>query len=198
MSLLASEQLPMGSAAIPFSLLATNNETISLDTFSENKGFLILFTSNHCPYAKASWGLINDLYAMFGSDIGFVAINSNDPVGYPEDSFEKMGEYVQKYDVAFPYAFDETQEVARSYKAQCTPDPYLYKKVGDRFELFYHGRISNHWFHKVSSYLAMHGGPKEQRSNIDENLKDAMQRLLSGEPSPEEQPPSLGCSIKWK
>lgn len=188
----------MGSPARPFSLPDTNGTTISPDTFQDKKGLLILFTSNHCPYAKASWSLITDLYEEFGSEVGFVAINCNDAVSYPEDSPEMMKEYVEKYSISFPYVFDESQNVAREYKAQCTPDPYLYKKVDGEFQLFYHGRISNHWFHKVSSYLAMHGGPKDQKSSIDENLKDAMLRLLSGGSPPEEQPPSLGCSIKWK
>jgi hypothetical protein len=125
------------------------------------------------------------LYERFGDEIGFVAINSNDAETYPDDSFEAMQAMAEELGLEFPYVYDESQEVASAYRAQCTPDPYLLRNEGDEgFSLFYHGRINDNW--------------QEPELVIESNLEEAMDALIHEAGSPKDQPPSMGCSIKWK
>ena len=113
-----------------------------------------------------------------------VAINPNDADTYTDDSFANMRKLVEEMNLSFPYLHDETQEIAKEYKAQCTPDLYLFKNEGGRFKLWYHGRITDDW-----------QNPEKVK---ERNLEDAMLRLANDERKPENQPPSMGCSIKWK
>jgi len=183
MALTYSQSMPVGTSAPGFHLPGTDGKTHSLNSFRDKKGLLVIITCNHCPYAKAAWPLTIDLYKQFGKDIAFVAINPNDEQTYPEDSFEVMKEKIGEWGISFPYLRDETQEVARAYKAQCTPDPYLFRIDGSVFKLFYHGRINDNW--------------KDPAAVKEENLKDAIVLLLKGNGPPAAQPPSMGCSIKW-
>ena len=162
----------------------TTGREISLADFKDKKGLLVAFTCNHCPYAKAAWPLLVDLYRQFSSDVEFVGICSSDAKAYPEDSLEEMKKKKGEWGILFPYLHDETQEVARTYKAQCTPDLYLFKNDDGVFKLFYHGRINDNW-----------QNPEQVK---EKNLEDALKGLLNDESPPENQPPSMGCSIKWK
>ncbi len=184
MVLLYSEKLPLGWLAPDFSLPATDGRTYSLSSWQDKQGLLIVFTCNHCPYAKAAWPLLIDLYHQFGRDIAFAAINPNDAESYPEDSFSAMQEKAAEWQIPFPYLRDESQEVARAYQAQCTPDVYLFKNDQGQFKLFYHGRINDNW-----------QNPAKVK---EKNLEQALLRLVQGGEPPVEQPPSMGCSIKWK
>ena len=177
-----SFSVPVGSNIIPFDLPATDGKNYSAESFKEAKALVVAFSCNHCPYAKAAWPLLIKLAGEFkDKGISFVAINPNDENQYPEDSFSEMKKRITDWKINFPYLRDETQEVAKAYKAACTPDIYVYD---DNRKLYYHGRINDNW-----------QNPKEVKS---EDLKDALSNLLSGSPPPQPQYPSLGCSIKWK
>jgi peroxiredoxin len=184
MALLHSEKLPIGWEANDFSLKDTDEKLRSLTDFTGKKGMLIIFTCNHCPYAQAAWPLTIELYEKFSQEIEFLAINPNDPERYPEDSFEQMKVKKMEWKIPFPYLFDSTQEVAKEYKAQCTPDPFLFKNEDGKPKLFYHGRINDNWQHT------------EQVR--EKNLEEAIKSLISGENPPDNPPASMGCSIKWK
>ncbi len=184
MALVNSYELPKNWSAPDFELLNTEGKQISLKDFKNKKGLLIIFTCNHCPYAKASWPLVIDLHSKFTSDIGFVAINPNTAETHPEDSYEKMQEKKAEWNIPFDYVHDSSQEVARSYKAQCTPDPYLFKNEDGVFKLFYHGRINDNW--------------QDPSAVLERDLEDALSALIEGKSAPQEQKPSMGCSIKWK
>lgn len=183
MALLQSKSLTVGDWSAPvFSLPGTDNKTYSLNDLAGNVGTVVFFTCNHCPYAKAAWPILIDLAKLYqGNGISFVAINPNDADAYPEDSFDVMNEKVNEWSIPFQYLRDESQEVAKSYQAQCTPDIYVFDKYN---KLYYHGRINDNWQNPQ--------GVKE------ENLKDALESLVRGEQPPQDQPSSMGCSIKWK
>ena len=185
MSVTKSEPMPIMEWEAPdFSLVGTSDEEFSLENIEGYNGLLVVFTCNHCPYARAAWPTLVDLHELYGKEIAFVAINSNDSDTYPEDSFEEMKKRKEEWGILFPYLWDESQEVAEEYQAQCTPDPYLFKYEDGVWKLFYHGRINDNWQH-----------PEQVKQN---NLEDAMVSLLGDEEPPENQPASMGCSIKWK
>lgn len=184
MALVYSKQLPLGWIAKDFRLEATDGYEYALRAFSDKNGLCIVFTCNHCPYAKAAWPILVRLNREYQKDIGFVAINSNNPASHPEDSFDKMVKLAKKLNLAFPYLHDSTQQIARDYLVQCTPDPYLFKYKKGKFMLFYHGRITDNW--------------KYPRRVKERNLEDAIKALIKEEEPPKEQPPSMGCSIKGK
>ena len=184
MTLTQSTQLPLKWKAKDFSLQDTDETEKSLKDLTGKKGLLIVFSCNHCPYAKAAWPLIIDLYHKYKKDIEVVAINPNDEINYPDDSFEQMKVKKDEWNIPFPYLRDETQEVARGYQAQCTPDPYLFKIKDGKPLLFYRGRINDNW-----------QNPEQVSEN---NLEDAIKLVIADQPPPTTQHPSMGCSIKWK
>lgn len=186
MVLLKSTQLPVGEWKAPdFKLPGTDGETYSLSDFSHNKGLLVVFICNHCPYAKAAWPQLIALADEYKEKrIAFVGINPNDEVNYPEDSFEQMKQKVKEWGINFPYLQDKSQEVAKVYDAQCTPDVYLFKQKNKQFVLYYRGRITDNW--------------QEPEKAESHDLKDAVDSLLAGSPPLTDQIPSMGCSIKWK
>ncbi|MDA1060450.1 MAG: thioredoxin family protein [bacterium] len=182
MVLLESLQLEMGEPAANFSLKGIDEQTHTLKNFSEAKVLVIVFMCNHCPYVQAVWGRLVALQERFKDEgVQFVGINANINPDYAEDSFENMQKYSKKYKMNFPYLADETQEVAKKYKAQCTPDIYVFDK--DR-KLAYHGRIDDNW--------------QEPSEVQKEDLADAITAILNGKLPSEDQIPSMGCSIKWK
>lgn len=184
MVLLESVTLIEDWIASDFKLKGTDGKEYSLKDFEEKDGLLIIFTCNHCPYAEASWPVLISLHQEFGDKVNMVAINSNDPVMYPDDDFENMKRLVKEKGIDFSYLVDETQGVAKKYKAQCTPDLYLFKKVEGKFKLYYHGRINDNW--------------QNPEQVTEENLKEAMQSLIDGKEALKNQLPSMGCSIKWR
>lgn len=182
MVLIQSQSLEIGKWQAPdFLLKGTDDQMHHLADSQSAKGIIVFFTCNHCPYAKASWPIMIDLANEYKNrGIKFVAINANAPV-HPDDSFEKMKEEVIERNIPFPYLVDSTQEIAQAYNAQCTPDIYVFD---ENKKLYYHGRINDNW-----------QNPGEVK---EENLKDAIEALLKNDPPPQDQPPSMGCSIKWK
>ena len=132
MALAESVSVPENWEAVDFELKGTDGKIYSSKDFKDKEGLLIIFSCNHCPYAEASWPLLIELHKKFGEQISFAGINPNDASMYPEDDFESMKELVEEKEIEFPYLVDETQETAKRYKAQCTPDLYLFKKEGDK------------------------------------------------------------------
>ena len=179
-----STMLALGTEAPHFSLPdVISGKTVSIDDFSRMRGLLVTFICVHCPYVKHvndELGKLGRDYA--GSDIGIVAISSNDIEAYPEDSPEGMRAQAEKHGFGFPYLYDEDQTVAAAYTAMCTPDFFLF---GPDRRLVYRGRLDES---RPNSGIPVTGA----------DLRAAMDALLSAEPIPEEQFPSMGCSIKWR
>lgn len=182
MVLLESLQVPLGSAAHRFSLPGIDGKEYSLEDFKGHKAFVIVFMCNHCPYVQGVIQRLISLQKKFKDDnIVFIGINANESENYPEDGFEKMSEYADKWGLNFIYLRDESQEVAKEYKAQCTPDIFVYDKD---LKLAYHGRIDDNW--------------QNENEVTAHELKDALTALVNNKKPNEKQNPSMGCSIKWK
>tara|TARA_B100000470_G_scaffold184401_1_gene149401 strand:+ start:431 stop:1048 length:618 start_codon:yes stop_codon:yes gene_type:complete len=180
MALTESTMVKLGSDAPYFELPDTNGENITIDSF-EADALIVIFTCNHCPYAKAVEDRLISLGNKYGSKANFVLISSNEVQNYPDDSPAKMAERHASKNYPFPYLFDETQEVAKAYSAVCTPDIFLYNK--DR-KLEYRGRLDDNW---------------QQPHNVTrEELKMAIDAVLNGNKIEFDQIPSMGCNIKWK
>ena len=171
-----------GQAAKSFELKSTNNEIIKLNDIKGTNGTLVMFICNHCPYVKAVIkDIVEDCKNLEKFGVKAVAICSNDAINYPEDSFENMIEIAKKHQFSFPYLFDETQNVAKSYDAVCTPDFFGYN---NNLELQYRGRIRE----LVNL--------KPVRAD-DSDLYSAMKQIAETGKGPEMQIPSAGCAIKW-
>jgi peroxiredoxin len=190
MALTYSTRTPLGSQAPDFHLLDTSEVMQSLRDFRNAKVLVIVFICNHCPYVKAVRGRIQRLAAE-GAEYGVqvVAINSNDSVRYPDDSFAAMRKEVAEQGYTFPYLWDETQAVARAYDAVCTPDFYVYKNETHHkdpvvFTLKYRGRLDDNW--------------KDESAVKTRDLRAAVDEILAGRDPNPDQVPSMGCSIKWK
>ena len=175
--------LALGTPAPAFSLPDTKGQTVTLDTFAGKRALLVMFICNHCPFVVH----VRDELAAIGREyeprgVGVVAINANDANHYPEDAPERMAEEVERVGYTFPYLYDETQEVAKAYKAACTPDFFLFD--ADR-KLAYRGQLDDS---RPGNGVAVTG----------RDLRSALDAVLAGEPVPGEQLPSMGCNIKWK
>ena len=158
-----------GKKAEPFKLLSTNNKEIELQNIKGEKGTLIMFICNHCPYVKAVIkDIVEDCRELKKIGVNSLAICSNDVKNYPEDSFENMIKFADANKFNFPYLIDESQKVAQNYDAVCTPDFFGYN---GNLELQYRGRIRE--------------------------LKDLKPVSKTGN-GPKDQTPSMGCNIKWK
>ena len=162
-----------------FTLPASDGKTYSLSDVRGENGTLVMFICNHCPYVKSIMDkIIRDAQDLQKLGIGVVAINSNDAVAYPEDSFENM----QKLDLPFPYLHDESQAVARAYDAACTPDFFGFNAG---MGLQYRGRLDA-------------SGRNPGPADMKRDLYEAMKQVAKTGQGPREQIPSMGCSIKWK
>jgi len=171
-----------GQAAKSFELKSTNNEIIKLDDVKGTNGTLVMFICNHCPYVKAVIkDIVEDCKNLKELGVTAVAICSNDAINYPEDSFENMIEFSRKHQFNFPYLIDETQNVAKSYDAVCTPDFFGYN---NNLELQYRGRIR-----ELDNLKPVRAG--------DSDLFIAMKQIAETTKGPETQIPSVGCGIKW-
>ena len=171
-----------GQAAKSFELKSTNNEIIKLNDVKGTNGTLVMFICNHCPYVKAVIkDIVEDCKNLEKFGVKAVAICSNDAINYPEDSFENMIEIAKKHQFSFPYLFDETQNVAKSYDAVCTPDFFGYN---NNLELQYRGRIR-----ELVNLKPVRAG--------DSDLYRAMKQIAETGKGPEMQIPSAGCAIKW-
>ena len=172
-----------GQKAKNFSLKSTDNEIITLNDVWGEHGTLIMFICNHCPYVKAIIkDVVDDCKNLKKLGIKIVAICSNDSVNYPGDSFDNMIKFSKNHNFNFPYLIDETQEIAKSYNAVCTPDFFGYNK---NLELQYRGRIR-----ELKDLKPIRGG--------ESDLFKALKQISETGLGPREQIPSMGCSIKWK
>jgi peroxiredoxin len=172
-----------GTPAIDFNLPDTEGKYWTLADCRGNKGTLILFICNHCPYVRAIQDrLARDARELQEFGIKSVAIMSNDPVDYPEDSLENMKRIARKFNYPFPYLFDESQEIAKAYGAVCTPDFYGFNA---NLELQYRGRLDA---------SRTEPAPPDSRRELFE----AMQQIAVSGQGPKDQIASMGCSIKWR
>eukprot|EP00897_Mesotaenium_endlicherianum_P003265 jgi/Mesen1/2967/ME000176S02009 len=187
MVLKESQKLELGSPAPDFELVEPlTGKTWTLSDFEGYPGLLVMFICNHCPFVihlKKDLAAIGAEYMQKG--LGVVAISSNSVESHPQDGPDLMAEDAKRQGYQFPYLFDETQEVAKAYKAACTPDFYIFKKEGRRpFELAYHGQMDD-------------SRPNNGKPITGADLRAAMECVLSGRPTPSRQRPSIGCNIKW-
>lgn len=179
-----STMLELGTKAPEFSLAdVVTGDTVSLQSFDDAEALLVVFMCNHCPYVKhlrSELVALANEYKKRGMEV--VAISSNDVENYPDDSPEKMAEEAKQYDYPFPYLYDETQEVAKAYRAACTPDFFLFDK---EHKLMYRGQFDD-------------SRPKNDKPVTGEDLREAIDLLLEEGKMVETQKPSMGCNIKWK
>jgi len=179
-----SNMLPLGTTAPDFSLFDTvSGQTLSLDELKGEKGTVVMFICNHCPFVIH----VNPEISRLGKEymekgISFIAISSNDIENYPQDAPHLMTKVAKQQGYSFPYLYDETQEVAKAYDAACTPDFYLFNT---QLQLTYRGQLDDS---RPGNGLPVNG--------LD--LRNAMEGLLHNKPIPEPQKPSIGCNIKWK
>jgi peroxiredoxin len=184
MARIPSAMTPLGTLAPDFSLPdVVGGKPISRDGAAGPKGLLVMFICRHCPFVKH----VQDELARLGRDyagrgVGIVAISANDESGFPEDRPEKLAEMSKELGLTFPYLHDESQEVARAYDAQCTPDFFLYD-AGRR--LVYRGQLDDS---RPGSDIPVTGA----------DLRAAVDALIAGSPIAQAQRPSIGCNIKWK
>ena len=183
MALTPSTMLPLGTAAPDFKLLDTQGKTVALADFKGKAALLVIFMCNHCPYVKhLRSGLAQLARDYQPRGVGIVGVNSNDVANYPEDSPAKMKEEIKAAGYLFPYLYDESQTVARAYRAACTPDLYLFDR--DR-KLVYRGQFDD-------------SRPGNGVPVTGKDLRAALDAVLAGRPISADQKPSVGCNIKWK
>ncbi len=171
-----------GQPAPDFRLPGVDGKTYSLADVRGPNGLLVMFICNHCPYVQAVRSrIVRDVLELKQYGIGAVAISSNDPTDYPEDSFDNMKRIAVEWQLPMPYLYDETQAVAKAYGAVCTPDFFGYNKD---LKLQYRGRLD--------------ASRKEAVPDARRELFEAMKQVALTGQGPKEQIPSMGCSIKWK
>lgn len=179
----SDSELSRGDVAPDFELTGTDGETYTIDSFADNDALVLVFTCNHCPYAKAKFDFLNELAAEF-NDAAVVGINPNANPEYPDDDYEHMVELVDEGTIDYDaYLYDETQNVARAYGAVCTPDPFLFARKGDDWILAYHGRLDD----------AL--DPESVPTKF--HMREAIESVLAGDDVTLDDRPSRGCSIKW-
>lgn len=179
-----SSMLALGTKAPDFNLTdVVSGELISLESFSDKKTLLIMFICRHCPFVKHVQGELAGIGKDYQvKDVGIVAISSNDPIAYPEDSPDSLKEMAKELDFLFPYCFDETQKTAKAYTAVCTPDFFLFDK--DR-KLVYRGQLDD-------------SRPGNNIQVTGKDLRVAIDAVLEDKTIDPNQKPSIGCGIKWK
>ena len=184
MSAVQSRMVPLGTPAPYFKLPdAVSGKEFSLDDIKSDKATVIMFICNHCPYVKNIYKHLAEFTSEYlKKGIAFAGINSNNFIAYPDDAPDQMKEVAERLGYKFPYLVDETQEVAKAYQAECTPDFFVYDKD---LKLVYRGQ-----------YDASRPGNGVPVTGSD--LKAALDAILDGGEVPREQIPSIGCNIKWK
>jgi peroxiredoxin len=178
-----STMLPLGTQAPDFSLPGPDGKRVSLRDFCDAPVLLVAFVCNHCPFVKH----IAEGFAALAKDyqakgVAVVAINSNDVENYPDDSPAKMAEEIEARGYTFPYLLDETQQVAKAYRAACTPDFYVFDSGR---QLVYRGQLDG-------------SRPGNEVPVTGADLRAALDAALAGWPTADDQKPSIGCNIKWK
>jgi thiol-disulfide isomerase/thioredoxin len=182
MALTPSTMLALGTAAPCFRLPDPSGRMVALEEFA-GKPLLVAFLCNHCPYVQH----IRAGFAQFAKEqqargLAIVAINANDARSHPEDAPPRMAEEVERHGYVFPYLYDESQAVAKAYRAACTPDFFLFDRD---HKLVYRGQFDD-------------SRPGTGRPVTGADLRAAVEALLAGRPAPADQRPSIGCNIKWK
>lgn len=179
-----SAMVELGTKAPDFNLPDTiSGKQISLDEIKSDKATVVMFICNHCPYVIHIIDELSEVVKEYQKKgVNFAAISSNDIVNYPQDSPERMKEFAEAHKFSFPYLFDETQEVAKAYKAECTPDIFVYDKD---MKLVYRGQFDD-------------SRPSLSKPVTGKDLTAALDAILEGRPVDENQIPSIGCNIKWK
>lgn len=183
---MASLETPVcdfGRPAPDFALPGTDGKIWTRNACAGERGLLVMFICNHCPYVKAvRERIVRDARELIALGIGCVAVMSNDPQDYPEDSFENMRRVAEQFHFPFPYLLDESQAVAKAYGAVCTPDFFGYNAA---LELQYRGRLD--------------ASRKDTApDDAKRDLFEAMEQVARIGIGPDRQIPSIGCSIKWK
>jgi peroxiredoxin len=178
-----STMLALGTSAPDFKLPDTNGKTVSLADIKSAPAMLVMFICNHCPFVKH----VRSELAKIGADyqkkgVAVIAIMPNDVAKFPDDSPANMKEEVRSAGYAFPYLYDETQSVAKAYRAACTPDFFLFDR---RCKLVYRGQLDDS---RPSNGIPVTG----------KDLRTALDAVLGGKPVAAKQYPSIGCNIKWK
>ncbi|MEM6686569.1 MAG: thioredoxin family protein [Bacteroidota bacterium] len=183
MALTPSNMLSLGTKAPDFSLIDTvSDQIISLNEAKGAAGTVIMFICNHCPFVKhVNDGIVQLANDYLSKGIGFVAISSNDVENYPADAPDLMKENALQHDFSFPYLYDKTQEVAKSYDAACTPDFYIFDAA---LKLVYRGQLDD-------------SRPNNGIPVTGKDMRSALEALLNDEKIAEIQKPSIGCNIKW-
>jgi peroxiredoxin len=183
MALTPSTMLPLGTPLPPFRLPDPQGKLVSSDDFAGAPALLVMILCNHCPYVKH----VADGIARFARDyapkgLAMLAINANDVAKYPEDAPARMAQEAARRGYSFPYLYDETQAVAKAFRAACTPEFYLFDRDG---RLAYRGQLDG-------------SRPGNRVPVTGSDLRAAADAVLAGRPAPADQKPSVGCSVKWK
>ena len=183
MSLTYSSMLELGTELIPFNLSNTvSKKHFSSDELDNSKPSLIMFICNHCPYVIHYHSEIKQISHDYKDQINIVAISSNDIDNYPQDGPKEMHNLWEKLGLSFPYLFDETQTIAKAYKAECTPEFYLFDT---NRKLVYRGRLDE-------------SSPNSNIQPSGKDIRNALDNLFNDEEISNDQFPSMGCNIKWK
>lgn len=183
MALTPSTMLPLGTTAPDFKLPDPEGKPVALTDFKAAPALLVAFICNHCPYVKhLRAGLAQLARDYQPRGVAIVAISSNDAANYPEDSPARMKAEARAAGYTFPYLHDETQAVAKAYRAACTPDFFLFDAAR---KLVYRGQFDDS---RPSNGVPVTG----------KDLRAALDAVLAGKPAPANQKPSMGCNIKWK
>lgn len=183
MALTPSTMLELGTPAPEFQLPDPKGNLVSLCDFRDAPALLVAFLCNHCPYVQhIREGLARFAREVREQGVAMVGINANDARSHPEDSPARMAEEVERFGYVFPYLYDESQGVAKAYRAACTPEFYLFDRER---RLVYRGQFDG-------------SRPGNPVPVTGDDLRAAVAALLAGRPLPEEQRPSVGCNIKWR
>jgi len=181
---MASVMLPLGTPAPPFALRdVVSGQIYSLDSFSGKTALLMMFICRHCPYVQhVEHGIAKVGRDYTATGLGIIGISSNDPAQYPDDAPPRLKEMAERLGFTFPFCFDETQDVAKAYRAACTPDFYLFDRER---RLVYRGQLDD-------------SRPGSSKPVTGRDLRAAIDAVLAGKPVDSSQKASIGCSIKWK
>jgi peroxiredoxin len=177
-----SLMVPLGTPAPPFALPSLDGEIVTSDSLDSARPLLVMFLSNHCPYVRHLERELGSLLAEYAADVTAVAICSNDTKNYPDDGLAGLTEQAHRAGFTFPYLLDDSQQIARDYRAACTPDFFLYDA---QRRLAYRGEFDE-------------SRPRNDAPVTGKTLRAALDLVLAGQPVPEPQVPSIGCGIKWK